>query len=44
MFHTANAWEDGDEVHLYGCCMNVVRAQRTLTLSRTPSFGMQPSH
>ena len=26
MFHTANAWEDGDEVRLYGCCMNVVRA------------------
>ena len=25
MFHTANAWEEGDEVRLYGCCMNVVR-------------------
>jgi carotenoid cleavage dioxygenase-like enzyme len=26
MFHTANAWEEGDEVRLYGCCMNVVSA------------------
>ena len=39
MFHTANAWEEGDEVRLYGCCMNVVRtcaaqARRHMPLSR----------
>lgn len=28
MFHTANAWEEGDEVRLYGCCMNVVRSPK----------------
>ncbi len=25
MLHTANSWDEGDEVRLYGCCMNVVR-------------------
>lgn len=34
MFHTANAWEEGDEVKLFGCCMNVVRLLTSPTVDK----------
>lgn len=36
MFHTANAWEEGDVVKLYGCCMNVVRIPNNAPLTALP--------
>lgn len=40
MFHTANAWEEGDEVKLFGCCMNVVRLWSRLGMQCVTGFRL----